>query len=314
MMLPGGRPTVSVPSLRAAYRHGLAGLCALLWAATTFAAGQWPGTLGRIAQAGEIRLGYRESSVPFSYVTPDGQIQGYSYALMRHVAEALQKTLRQPELAIRLIPITSQNRIRMVEEGRIDLECGSTTHTRDRARRVGFSTTIFIASTRLLTRRDSGIADFDDLTGRRVVTTAGTTSERWLHRENRQHQRNMTLLSARDHRDGFLVLNARLADAYMLDDALLHGERARAPDPDNWVVTGTPRNFEAYACMFAHNDLPFKQAVDAALLRLMASGEALRLYEQWFNRPIPPGGLNLALPLSARMQALFAAPDDTPFE
>lgn len=273
-----------------------------------------PGTLDRIRSQGVIHLGHRIASMPFSYLAPDGEVLGYSQAFALQIAEAVRTHLGLSRLEIKLVPITSQNRFLLIDSGRIDLECGSTTHNREREKLASFSNTLFIAGTRLLTPRESPIRNFTDLAGQRVVTTAGTTSEQLLRRMNSRGGAPMTILSARDHDDAFLALQAGRAAAFVMDDALLFGERARAGRPEDWRVSGAPQSFEAYACMLKKGDLAFKRVVDQAITRIMRSGEAERLYLHWFTRPIPPHGMNLDFPLSDSMRALFRKPDDTPFE
>ncbi|TVT52380.1 MAG: transporter substrate-binding domain-containing protein [Azoarcus sp. PHD] len=286
-------------------------LGALLAATASLAA---PGTLDRIRAEGVIHLGYRASSAPFSYLDANGKVQGYSHEFALRIVEAVQRHLGLKKLEIRLVPITSQNRFLLVDSGRIDLECGSTTHNQDRERLATFSNTLFIAGTRLLTRSNSKIHDFDDLGGQRVVTTAGTTSDQLLYRLNAEREIAMTILSARDHDDAFATLEAGRASAYMMDDALLYGARAKAARPADWHVTGKPKSFEAYACMLKKGDLAFKRVVDEAIVVSMRSGEAERLYAQWFTQPIPAHGLNLEFPLSDAMRALFRNPNDEPLE
>ena len=286
-------------------------LGALLAATTSLAA---PGTLDRIRAEGVIHLGYRASSAPFSYLDANGKVQGYSHEFALRIVEAVRRHLGLKKIEIRLVPITSQNRFLLVDSGRIDLECGSTTHNRDRERLATFSNTLFIAGTRLLTRSNSKINDFDDLGGQRVVTTAGTTSDQLLYRLNAERETAMTILSARDHDDAFATLEAGRASAYMMDDALLYGARAKAARPADWHVTGKPKSFEAYACMLKKGDLAFKRVVDEAIIASMRSGEAERLYAQWFTQPIPAHGLNLEFPLSDAMRALFRNPNDEPLE
>ncbi len=269
------------------------------------------GTLDRIRAAGAIHLGYRASSVPFSYVA-DGQTMGYSHELALRVVDAVRRHLNLPDLPVRLVPITSKNRALLIENGRIDLECGSTTHSREREAGADFSTTIFVAGIRLLTRKDSGIRDFDDLAGRLVVTTAGTTSERLLRRRVRTD--GVMLVTAGDHADSFAVFQAGRADAFVMDDVILFAELAKAETPKDWIVTGTPQAFQVYACMMKKGDEAFKRVVDAALAETMTSGEAERLYARWFTQPIPPHGLNIGLPLSDAMRALYAAPNDKPLQ
>ncbi len=271
-------------------------------------------TLQRIKERGYVSLGHRESSVPFSYYDDQGRVIGYSHDLALAIVTAIRHHLDEPLLVLRLTPVTPENRIDKLRNGEIDFECGSTTHNSYRARQVSFSNTIFIIGTRMLTRRDSGIHDFPDLDGRKVVTTAGTTSERLLARMQQSGLRNITIMTTPDHRESFLALERGEADAFMMDDALLYGELAKAAQPDDWVVTGTPQSFEAYGCMIRRGDLRMKRLVDATLARLMTSGEAERIYNKWFMSPLPSSGLNLNYPLSDTMRALFRDPNDNPFQ
>ena len=188
-------------------------------------------TLKRIAETGTISLGHRESSVPFSYYDNKKQVIGYSHDLMLKVLDSIKAELKLPALTIRLVPVTAQNRIPLVQNGSVDLECGSTSHNAERERQVGFSVSIFVIGTRLMTKRDSGIRDFPDLAGHKVVVTSGTTSERLLRLFNERIGDKVTIIMARDHGESFQALEAGHADAFMLDDALLYGERAKAQQP-----------------------------------------------------------------------------------
>jgi glutamate/aspartate transport system substrate-binding protein len=268
------------------------------------------GTLERIRESGTISLGHRESSIPFSYYDDAQRVVGYSHELMLKAVEAIKAELKIPGLRTKLTPVTSQNRIPLVLNGTIDLECGSTTNNPERQQQVAFSNTLFIVETRLLTRKGSGIRDFGDLAGKNVVTTAGTTSERLLRRLNEEQRLGMNIVSARDHGESFLTLESGRAVAFMMDDALLAGELAKARRPDDWHIVGTPRSREAYGCMLRKDDPAFKKVVDQAIAQAMTSGEAERLYKKWFLSPIPPRGLNLKLPLSDQMKELFRNPND----
>lgn len=299
------------------FRHVLVRLRPLLLGAALAVLGapvsaQVSDTLKRIAETGTISLGHRESSVPFSYYDNKKQVIGYSHDLMLKVLDAIKAELNLPALTIRLVPVTAQNRIPLVQNGSVDLECGSTSHNAERERQVGFSVSIFIIGTRLMTKRDSGIRDFPDLAGHKVVVTSGTTSDRLLRLFNERIGDKVTIIMARDHGESFQALEAGRADAFMLDDALLYGERAKAQQPDDWVVVGAPMSSEAYGCMMRRGDLAFKKVVDRALSHLMTSGEALKIYSKWFQRPIPPRGLNLNWPPSNALLELYRAPNDAP--
>ena len=271
-------------------------------------------TLAKIKSSGTIALGHRESSIPFSYYDDKQQVVGYSQELMLKVVDAVKAELKLPALALKLTPVTSQNRIPLIQNGTIDIECGSTTNNTERARQVAFSNTIFIIGTRLMTKKESGIKDFPDLAGKNVVTTAGTTSERLIRKMNEEKKLGMNIISAKDHGESFLTLETGRAVAFMMDDALLYGELAKARRPADWAIVGTPQSYEAYGCMMRKDDPGFKKVVDAALAKAMTSGEAEAIYKKWFTQPIPPKGLNLNFPPSDAMLKLFKAPNDKAFD
>ena len=217
------------------------------------------GTLKKIKDTGSMTLGHRESSIPFSYFDDKQQVVGYSQDLAMKVVDALKKQLNMPNLQVKLNPVTSQTRIPLVQNGTVDLECGSTTNNTERQKQVAFSNSIFIIGTRLLTKKTSGIKDFPDLAGKTVVTTAGTTSERLIRKMNEDKKTGMNIISAKDHAESFLILESGRASAFMMDDALLYGERAKSKNPDELVVVGTPQSFEAYGCMMRRDDPQFKR-------------------------------------------------------
>ena len=272
------------------------------------------GALKKIQDSGTISLGHRESSIPFSYYDDKQQVIGYSQEIMLKAVDAVKADLKLPNLQIKMVPVTSQNRIPLIQNGTIDIECGSTTNNTERQKQVSFSNTIFVIGTRLLTKKDSGVTDFADLAGKNVVTTAGTTSERLLRKMNDDKKMGMSVISAKDHGESFLTLETGRAVAFMMDDALLYGELAKAKKPGDWVVVGTPQSREAYGCMLPKDDAAFKKIVDGAIAKVMASGEAEKIYAKWFMAPIPPKGLNLNFPLSDDMKALYKAPNDKAFE
>jgi glutamate/aspartate transport system substrate-binding protein len=268
------------------------------------------GTLKKIKESGVIALGHRESSIPFSYYDDKQQVVGYSQDIALRIVEAVKRELKLPQLQVKLVPVTSQNRIPLVQNGTVDIECGSTTNNLERQKQVAFSNTIFIVRTRLLTRKDSGIKDFPDLQGKNAVVTAGTTSERLLRKLNEEKKLGIKITSAKDHGESFLILESGRAAAFMLDDVLLSGEVAKARKPSDWIVTGTPQSREAYGCGMRKDDKPFKALVDRTIADLETGGEIERIYEKWFLKPIPPKGLNLNFPLSDEMKALFKDPND----
>jgi glutamate/aspartate transport system substrate-binding protein len=278
------------------------------------AAQELTGTLKKVKDSNGITLGHREASIPFSYYDERQQVIGYSHELALKVVDAIKDELKAPDLKVKLIPITSANRIPLVINGTVDLECGSTTNNTERQKQVAFSNTIFIAATRLMTRKDSGVKDFPDLTGKTAVTTAGTTSERMLRKLNEEKKMRMNIISAKDHGESFLILETGRAVAFMMDDILLYGEVTKAKRPDEWTVVGTPQSYEAYGCMMRKDDPQFKKLVDGALANVMTSGEAEKIYKKWFQSPIPPKGLNLNVPISPELAKLYKSPNDKAYE
>ena len=271
-------------------------------------------TLKKIKDAGAITLGHRESSIPFSYYDDKQQVIGYSHELMLKVVDDIKANYKLAKLDTKLMPVTSANRITLIQNGTVDIECGSTTNNLERQKQVGFSTTIFVIGTKLMAKKDAGIKDFPDLAGKNVVTTAGTTSERLLRKMNEEKQMKMNVISAKDHGEAFLTLETGRAVAFMMDDALLYGEIAKAKKPGDWLVTGTAQSKEAYGCMLRKDDPEFKKLVDASLTKAMTSGDAEKIYAKWFMSPIPPKGLNLNMTLSDEMKAAYKAPNDKAFE
>ena len=269
------------------------------------------GTLKKIKESGSITLGHRDASIPFSYFGNDpSQPIGYSHDLQLKVVEAIKQKLDMPELKVRYNLVTSQTRIPLVQNGTVDLECGSTTNNIERQRQVDFSVGIFEVGTRLLAKKSTGVSDFADLKGKNVVTTAGTTSERLLKIMNAEQKMGMNIISAKDHGESFLMLESGRALAFMMDDALLYGEMAKAKKPDDWAVVGTPQSLEIYGCMMRKGDPAFKQVVDGAISATFNSGEITAIYDKWFMQPIAPKNLNLNFPMSDELKKLIAAPTD----
>jgi len=268
------------------------------------------GTLKKIKDTGVIALGHRESSIPFSYYDDKQNVVGYSQEFAMKIVEAVKQKLNMPNLKVKMVPITSQNRIPLVQNGTIDIECGSTTNNAERQQQAAFTDTIFVIGTRLMTKKNSGIKDFADLKGKTVVTTAGTTSERILRKMNQDKSMGMNIISAKDHGESFMTLSTGRAVAFMMDDALLAGERAKSNNPGDFVIVGTPQSREAYGCMLRKNDPEFKKVADEAIAKVETSGEADAIYKKWFESPIPPKGLNLNFPESEDMKALFKSPND----
>ena len=272
------------------------------------------GTLAKVANAKSITLGYRDASVPFSYVGDHtGKPMGYSVDLASKIVERIQQKTGVPQLNVKYNLVTSQTRIPLVINGTVDLECGSTGVTAERQKQVAFSYGFIYVKGQLLTAKDSGIQRFADLRGKNVVTTAGTTNERFLKSYNHEHKLDMSVISAKDHGEAFQMLQSGRAVAFYMDDALLYGERAKAKDPHKWVV-GEEQSREIYSCMVRKDDPQFLAVVNETLGELYSSGEINGIYQRWFEQPIPPKGLNLEFPMTSELKAIIAKPVSDPVE
>jgi ABC-type amino acid transport substrate-binding protein len=290
-------------------RAALVAFATAWFACSAHAQQELSGTLKKIHDDGVVELGVREASIPFSYFDGHGTV-GYSQTIALAIVEQIKKTLGMPELKVREVTVTSSNRIPMLQNDQIDLECGSTTHTHERESEAAFSDSFFQYAVRMIVRRSSGITDFQDLAGKSVVTTAGTSDERLLRQLNGDKHLNMRISAVRDHPDAFAALKQDRAVAFVMDEPIVYGFKATDPHPEDFVVTGTPLGYEVYACMFRKGDAPMRDLVNGVIERMQTSGEAERLYNVWFTQPIPPHGINLNFPMSDAMRALFAHPND----
>ena len=269
-------------------------------------------TLGKIAQSGKITLSYRESSVPFSYLNGPEKPIGFSVDLSNAVVEAVKKKLDKPNLEVALMPVTSQNRIPLITNGTVDLECGSTTNNSARAKDVDFAINHFYTGTRLLVKKSSGIKNYADLKGKTVASTTGTTNAQVMRKYNSEKDLGMDIVLGKDHADAFLLVQSDRAVAFAMDDILLYGLKANAKDPENYDVVGDSLQVEPYACMMAKDDPAFKKLVDDTITGLMKSGEFEKMYTKWFMSPIPPKGMTLGLPMSQELKDNIQKPSDKP--
>ncbi|WP_394060276.1 glutamate/aspartate ABC transporter substrate-binding protein [Alcaligenes sp. WGS1538] len=267
-------------------------------------------TLQKIKNENVLVVGYREASIPFSYYDEQQHPIGYSMDYANLIIERIKQELNLPDLKVRLLPITSQNRISLLQNGTFDFECTTTTHNESRARQVDFTNSIFKVGTRLLAKVDGGIKDFADLKGQSIVVGAGTTSEPIIRNMNIEKDMGMRIISAKDHSESFLMLSTGRVKAMMMDDALLAGERAKVRKPQDYVITGTPQSFEVYGCMVRKGDDKLRALMNEVIARAQTSGKAAEIYNKWFMQPIPPKQLNLDFPMSDEMKALFAHPND----
>ena len=281
----------------------------------TFAAGgEITDTLERIRANGQVIVGHRESSVPFSYYDAQQNVIGYSQDYSNLIVEAIKKELNMPNLQVKLVPITSQNRIPLLQNGTYDFECGSTTNNLERQKQVTFGNTLFIVGTRLLVNKNSKINDFEDMQNKVLAVTSGTTSEKMAFQMNDEKKLNMEIISMPDHGDSFRAVESGRADAFFIDDALLAGERAKARTPGDWIIVGTPQSFESYGCMIRKGDEKFLKLVNDAIADAQLSGKALESYNKWFLNPIPPRGMNMNFELSDANKELFSSPNAKAFQ
>jgi len=284
----------------------------LLGVASAFAVqAQSGGTLAKMAETGSITLSYRESSVPFSYLDNTKPV-GFSVEVCDRIVEELKAKVKRPDLKVERMPVTSQNRIPLVQNGTVDLECGSTTNNSARREQVEFAVNYFYTGTRLMAKKTSGIKSLTDLKGKKVATTAGTTNFQVLRKYFRDNNLDTEIVTAKDHADGALLAENGRVEAYAMDDILLYGLVANSKAPADWVVTGEPLQVEPYAIMLRKNDPDFKKAVDDALIGLMKSGEFEKLYAKWFLNPIPPRKVPLNVPMSDELKANLKAFSDKP--
>jgi len=285
----------------------------LALACAVFAAGatETSPTLRKIREAGVISIGYRDASVPFSYLDAQQRPVGYSMAICDRIVDAIKQRLRVRDLERRLVAVTSATRIAMVANGSIDLECGVTTHTFERQRQVAFTVTTFVAASKLASRREQPVIKLDDLRGKTVTSTVGTTSLRHLQ-ELYTKGVPINIVAAREDIDAFRLLEAGRVHAYAMDDVLLHGTIANSGHPQDFLVSDDALSVEPYAIMLRRDDPEFKRLADDAIKALFKSGEIHRIYRDWFQSPIPPHGVNLSMPMSEAMKRVIERPTDSP--
>ena len=265
------------------------------------AAANAQGTLEKVKDSGSIALAYREASIPFSYLDEKAQPTGFGWEICGRIVEQVRKATGRSDIAVRTQPVTSANRIPLLVNGTIDIECGSTTNNSERAKQVDFATNYFYTGTRLLVKAGSPVKSITDLAGKTVVSTTGTTNVRVMRALNEERKLGFNLIGAKDHAESELLVESDRAVAFAMDDILLYGLRAAAKNPADLAVVGEPIQVEPYAIMLRKGDPAFKKLVDATLADLMKSGEFERLYRKWFMSPIPPKGINLNAPMSREL-------------
>jgi glutamate/aspartate transport system substrate-binding protein len=275
-------------------------------AADSLAAIEHSATLKRVRDTATITIGVRESSLPFSFIDSQKQPQGYSVDLCLKVADAVKNELKLPRLDVRFVAVTSTNRIAMVKDGKVDLECGSTTNTRERQKDVAFAYTTFVAGIRMLAKKSSNINGIEDLRGKTIVVTRGTTSEKMLRRMNEERVLKLTILESKDHDESFAAVAEGRAVAFPMDDVLLYGLISKAAKPDEFAVVGKYLSVEPYAIMLRKDEPAFERLVDRTLNEMFQSGEIRKVYARWFATK------DLTVPMNQYLREAFAVPNTYP--
>jgi glutamate/aspartate transport system substrate-binding protein len=270
------------------------------------------GTLKKIHDAGEINLGYRESSLPFSYLDDQQQPIGYSMDLCTGIVDAVKAELGLPNLKVKLTPVTSATRIPLIANGTIDMECGSTVNNLERQKQVNFSVTTFIVGTKYVAKKAAKLSTLDDLRGKTVVCTAGTNTMARVHELNQQHKLGMTIIAGKDHAESMLLVETGRAAAFFEDDILLAGLIANARTPADYAFGSESYSVDPYAIMIRRSDRDFKRVVDKSITDMFRNGKVETLYEKWFLNPIPPKNINLKFPEGPAFKKLMANPTDSP--
>lgn len=294
---------------KALYRSTLA--LAVMGAIAASPAWAAEGHLEKIKASGEIALGHRDSSIPFSYLDDKQQPIGYSMDICYGVVEALKKKLDMPEIKIKYVPVTSSTRIPLVANGTVDLTCGSSTNTVERQAQVAFAPTTFITATRFLAKKSSNVNKLEDFKGKIIVSTAGTSNIRWVTTQNESEKLNMNIIPTKDHAEALLTVENGRALAFFMDDILLAGLVATSRNPDEWMISKDAYTVEPYAIMQPKNDPEFKKFVDETIIGMMKDGTMEKLYVKWFESPVPPKNVNLNWAMSDQLKRAFTNPSDS---
>lgn len=271
-------------------------------------------TLKKIKDSGSITLGVRESSGALSYTLGDGKYAGFHTEMANKIAADIQKQLGLAKLEVKQQPVTSQNRLPLVQNGTVDLECGSTTNNATRQKDVSFAMTTYVEEVRIAVKANSGITNISQLAGKTVATTTGTTSVQTLRKHERANGVDFKEVFGKDHADSFLLLESGRADAFVMDGQILAGNISKSKAPADYKIVGEVLSVEPIACMLRKDDPAFKKAVDDSIKNQIKDGSLAKLYDKWFMQPIPPTNTKVGLPLSEATKAAWANPNDKPME
>jgi len=268
-------------------------------------------TLKKIKDTGTITLGHRDSSIPFSYYDDKQQVVGYAMDICYKVVDAIKAELKMPKIDIKLNPVTSATRIPLMANGTIDLECGSTTNNLERQKQVWFATTHFVTANRFVSRKSANLKTVNDLKGKTVVSTSGTTNIKNANEINVAKKLGMNIIAAKDHAESFLTMETGRAVAFFMDDILLYSLVANSKKPSEWVISADALTVEPYGIMMRKDDVAFKKVVNGTINNLYKSGEINKIYGKWFLKPVPPKGINLNVPMGASFKKVVAKPTDS---
>ncbi len=269
-------------------------------------------TLKKVKDSGSITVGHRDASIPFSYLDDKQQPIGYSMDLCAKIVDAVKTNLKMPNLKVNFQVVTSATRIPLLANGTVDMECGSTTNNADRQKQISYVVTTFVTANRYVAKKASKISKLDDLKGKTVTSTSGTTNIKWLTETNAGKNMGMSIIPGKDHAESFLNVETDRAVAFFMDDILLAGLVANSKAPGDFAVGTEAYSVEPYGIMVRKDDLAFKKVADDTVKALMKSGEIEKIYAKWFLAPIPPKNINMNTPMSPQLKKVMANPTDSP--
>jgi len=289
---------------------------ALLASVVVYAQGAFAAsaTLDKIKTSGAVTMGVRESSIPMSYTTGDSRFDGFHVEVCRMILNDIKDKLGMSTLRINYQPVTAQNRMPLVQNGTVDIECGTTTNNTARQRDVSFANTLYVEEVRIAVKANSGINSISQLAGKKVATTTGTTSVQLLRKHEKATGVNFDEVFGKDHSDSFLLLESGRADAFVMDGSILAGNIANSRNPKDYKIVGEVLSTEPIAIMVRKDDPQFKAAVNAAIAKIVANGSMPKLWDKWFLKPIPPKNSVVGLELSAATKNAWANLNDKPAE
>ena len=275
------------------------------------AAAAQEGTLQKVKSSGSITIGHRDASIPFSYYDDKQQVVGYAVDLCNRIVDAVKTELKMPKLETKYQLVTSANRIPLMANGTIDLECGSTTNNLERQKQVWFTITHFVTANRWVAKKSANLKKLEDLKGKTIVSTAGTTNIKQITEINGQQNLGMNIISANGHPEAFQMVETGRAVAFVMDDILLYSLAAQSRTPGDYAISAEALSVEPYGIMLRKDDVAFKKVVNAAMTDIYKSGQINPIYEKWFQKPIPPKGINLNIPMSDQFKKVVANPTDS---